>query len=311
MKAVFCEKYGGPDVLKLIDIKKPEPKHDEVLIKIFATSVTNSDLFIRGFNIPLRYKIFMRIALGIFKPGNGIIGEVLSGEIEKVGTSVKRFKVGQKVYGLTGFSLGAYAEYKCMKVTDSKQGCIAIKPDNITHEDATGVAYGGLLALQALEKKSIEPGMKVLIYGASSTTGTIAIQYAKSFGAIVTAVCSSTNIPLVKSLGADKVLDYNDEVSCAKLDFYDIILDAVGKAKTSSLKKVCGLFLNKNGRSYSIDDEALLLKSDRLDRISVLVESGLIKPVTDRIYPLEQIVDAHRYVETGHKKGNVAIRICE
>jgi NADPH:quinone reductase-like Zn-dependent oxidoreductase len=294
----------------LAECNKPEPKDDEVLIKIFATSVTNSDLFIRGSKIPLRFLIPMRIMMGLFKPRKEIIGEVLSGEIVEVGAKIKRFKVGDEVYGLTGFSLGAYAEYKCMKDTDSKQGCIAVKPKNISHEEATSAAYGGLLAFQALEKWKLQAGQKVLIYGASGTTGTMAIQYAKALGAEeVTAVCSTQNFPLVQTLGADKVLNYTDDRELSKLDMYDIVLDAVGKARTSNLKKACRKSLGLHGQYFSIDDEALILSSERLNSIRDLVESWHIKPINDRCYPLEQIVEAHHYVEKGHKKGNVAITV--
>ena len=175
MKAVIYEKYGPPEVLQIIHCNKPQPKEDEILIKIYATSVTNSDIFIRSSKIPLVVMIPMRLMIGIRGPRKSIIGEVFSGEIEYVGPQIKRFKVGDQVYGLTGFSLGAYADYKCMKEIDSKQGCLAIKPKNISFEDATSAAYGGLLAFQQLEKVNITNKNKVLIYGASSTSGTIAV----------------------------------------------------------------------------------------------------------------------------------------
>ena len=174
MKAIACTKYGPPDVLKIVEYERPVPQDDEVLIKIHATSVTNSDIFIRGSQIPLRFRIPMRLMIGITRPRHDIIGEVLSGEVVQVGAKIRRFKVGDQVFGLTGFSLGAYADYKCMKEDDSKQGCIALKPDNISHEEATSAAYGGLLALQYLDKAGIRPNQKVLVYGASGTAGTIA-----------------------------------------------------------------------------------------------------------------------------------------
>lgn len=309
MKVILCKKYGPPEVLTLVDRDKPVPKEDEVLIKVFAASVTNSDIFIRGSNIPLRFFIPMRLMMGIFGPRKKIIGEVLAGEIVQTGHKITRFKTGDQVYGLTGFSLGAYAEYKCMKETDSKQGCIAIKPQNISFEEATSAAYGGLLAFQTLEKWSIKPNQKVLVYGASGTTGTMAVQYVKALGADVTAVCSATNARFVQKLGADQVLDYMDDSSVSRLDKYDFVFDAVGKAKTSSLKKACMQQTTMKGQYGSIDDSALILSSDRLDRIRELVETNRIKPVNSRSYPLEQIVDAHRYVESGHKLGNVAITI--
>lgn len=310
MKAIVCTEYGSPDVLQITEVQKPIPRSNQVLIKIYATSVTNSDLFIRGTNIPLRFMVPMRIMLGLKRPRNSIIGEVLSGEIESVGAEIQRFHIGDQVYGLTGFSLGAYAEYKCMREKDSKQGCIAIKPRNISHEEATAAAYGGLLAFQYCEKGSIKTGDKVLIYGASGTSGIVAVQLAKHLGAEVTGVCSTENVGLVTSLGADKVLDYTDEGAVARLEHYDFVLDAVGKRRTSDLKKASVKALAENGKYVSIDDGALLLESSRLDRIRELIEAEKIRPVTDRCYPLEQIVEAHTYVEGGHKRGNVAITVC-
>lgn len=309
MKAIFCSKYGSPEVLQIKEYKKPVPKKDEVLINIYATSVTDSDIFIRSSNVEPGLIIPFRLMIGIQRPRNPILGEVFSGEIEYAGSEIKRFKVGDKVYGFTGFSLGAYADYKCMKEIDSKRGCLSIKPNNISFEEATSAAYGGMLALQFMDKFEIKPESKILIYGASGTSGTFAIQYAKYFGAEVTAVCSSSNFEFVKSLGADKVLDYFKNDSINKLERYDLILDAVGKRKTSELKKKCFKSLTQNGKYISIDDEALQLSSERLNKIAKLVESGKIKPVTDRVYNFDQIVEAHQYVELGHKKGNVAITV--
>lgn len=307
MKAIFCTKYGPPEVLQIKEYAKPIPKKDEVLIKIYATSVTDSDIFIRSSKVALGILIPFRLMLGIRKPRNPIIGEVFAGEIEFAGSDIKRFKVGDQVYGFTGFSLGAYADYKCMKEKDSKRGCLAIKPKNISFEEATSAAYGGLLAVQFMDKLQINSDSKVLIYGASGTTGTFAIQYANSFGAEVTAVCSSLNKEFVKSLGADKVLDYAAYDSINKLEKYDLVLDAVGKRKTSELKKASMNALTSTGKYISIDDKALQLSSARLNKITKLVETGSVKPITDRIYKFEQIVEAHKYVETGHKRGNVAI----
>ena len=309
MRAIACAKYGPPEVLHLTLCKKPVPKKDEVLIQIYATSVTNSDIFIRGSNIPLRFKIPMRLMLGITRPRNPILGEVFAGVIASAGPEIRRFKAGDRVYGLTGFSLCAYAEYKCMRDIDSKQGCIAHMPGNTSFEEATSAAYGGLLAFQSLEKRTIARGQKVLIYGASGTSGTIAVQYAKHFGATVTGVCGPSHIEFVRSLGADTVLDYTTTDSVEALEEYDVVLDAVGICKSSVLKRACAKALTTNGIYLSIDDGALLLHSDRLQRITTFVEAGIITPVNDRVYPFESIVDAHRYVELGHKKGNVAITV--
>jgi NADPH:quinone reductase-like Zn-dependent oxidoreductase len=309
MKAIICTKYGPPDVLKIVEYEKPVPKDDEVLIKIYATSVTNSDIFIRSSNVPLMVLIPMRMMIGITRPRNEILGEVFSGEVVQIGSKIKRFRVGDHVYGLTGFSLGAYADYKCMKEADSKQGCLALKPENISFEEATSAAYGGLLALQFLEKGNIQAKQKVLIYGASGTSGTIAIQYAKHLGAEVTGVCRAENTQFVKSLGADKTLDYTKEDSISKLEAYDFVLDSVGKRKTSKLKEACKLSITNNGKFVSIDDGPLILSSERLNKIKELVEAKIITPINDKCYPFEQIIDAHRYVELGHKKGNVAITV--
>jgi NADPH:quinone reductase-like Zn-dependent oxidoreductase len=309
MKAIICPKYGPPEVLQMQDVEKPSPKSDEVLIKIHATAVTASDIFIRGSQIPIRFKIPMRLMMGIIKPRKPIIGLVLAGEIESIEKDVKRFKPGDQVYGLTGFGLGAYAEYKCMKETDSTIGCLALKPANISYEEATMVIYGGLLAFQFMDRGNIQHGQKVLIYGASGTTGTTAIQYARYLGAIVTAVCSTTNLDLVKSLGAEAVMDYTKENTIKPGIQFDFILDAVGKSKTSKLKEVCKNALVPGGKYVSIDDGNLKLNSKRLNLIKELVEDGHIKPVIDRCYPLEEIAEAHRYVGEGHKKGGVVIKV--
>ena len=309
MKAIVCTKYGLPEVLQLKDVEKPAPKNDEVCIKIHATAVTASDTFIRGYKIPLRFRIPMRLMLGLTKPRKSITGLVLAGEIESAGKDIKRFRTGDQVYGLTGFGLGAYAEYKCMKETDSTYGCLEFKPANLSYEEATVAAYGGLLAFQFMDLGNIQPGQNVLIYGASGTTGTIAIQYARYLGAKVTGVCSTTNLELVKSLGADAVIDYTYVDTIDPGVQYDFILDAVGKSKTSKFKEACKKALSEGGKYVSIDDSALLLDSKRLARIKELAEAGYLKPFIDRSYPLEDIAEAHRYVEKGHKKGGVVIKV--
>lgn len=311
MKAVICKKYGPPENLEIVEYKNPVPKDDEVLIKIYASSVTDSDIFIRSSNVPFSMLIPFRLMIGIFKPRNEILGEVFSGVIEQIGSRIQRFKVGDHVYGLTGMSLGAYADYKCMREIDSKKGCIAIKPSNISFEEATAAAYGGLLAFQFLEKGNIQPNQKVLIYGASGTSGTIAVQYAKHLGAEVTGVSGEKNIQLLNSLGADKTLNYHRDDSVYQLEKYDFVLDSVGKRKTSKLKEACKQSLKNGGKYVSIDDEALVLNSKRLDRVRELVEANIITPINDRCYPFEQIIDAHRYVELGHKKGGVAITVVD
>jgi NADPH:quinone reductase-like Zn-dependent oxidoreductase len=309
MKAIICTKYGPPEVLQIKEVEKPAPQDNEVLIKIYATAVTASDIFIRGSQLPIQFLIPMRLMIGLTKPRKSIIGLVLAGEVESIGKDVKRFGLGDQVYGLTGFGLGAYAEYKCMKETDSTYGCLAKKPGNISYEEATVAAYGGLLAFQYMEKGNIQRGQNVLIYGASGTSGTMAIQYAKYLGAKVTAVCSTSNLEMVKSLGAETVIDYTKQDSLNPGVQYDFILDAVGQNKTSKLKKACKKALAPGGKYVSIDDGNLLLDSKRLTLIKELVEAGHIKPVIDKCFRFDEIVEAHRYVGKGHKKGGVAIKV--
>jgi NADPH:quinone reductase-like Zn-dependent oxidoreductase len=309
MKAVICEKYGGTEVLKVVEVAKPTPKDNEVCIKIHATAVTNSDIFIRSSKLPFPIIILFRLMIGIFKPRKSIIGLVFSGEIESIGRKIKRFKQGDCVYGITGFGLGAYAEYMCMKEIDSKIGCIAIKPANLSHEEATMAAYGGLLAFQYLEKGNIQKGQKVLIYGASGTSGILAIQIAKHLGAEVTGVCSTSNLEMVKKLGADYVIDYTKQDSIPDGIHYDFMLDSVGRSKTSKLKIACKKALSSKAKYVSIDDGDLKNDLQRLNKIKEFAEAGYVKPVLDRCYKLEDIVEAHRYVENGHKKGGVAITV--
>ena len=256
---------------------------------------------------PYSMLIPLNLMIGISKPRNEIIGEVFAGVIEQVGPGIAIFKVGDQVYGFTGLSLGAYADYKCMKEKNSKKGCVAIKPANISYEEATAAAYGCLLAFQYLEKGNVQPNQKLLIYGASGTSGIIAIQLAKYLGAEVTGVCSSKNSDFVKSIGADKVLDYTKQNSQTELEEYDVILDCVGKAKNSVLKEACKKSLSKYGKYISIDHGALICSSDHLSKIKEMNENNAIKPINGRCYNFDQIIDAHKYVELGHKRGNVAI----
>jgi NADPH:quinone reductase-like Zn-dependent oxidoreductase len=296
---MMCTKYGPPEVLRPGDLAMPRPKDNEVLIKVRAAAVTMSDIYIRGCRVPLRLQI----------PRNPVLGEVLAGEVESVGQAVTRFKAGDAVYGLTGFGLGAYAEYKCMRERDSKRGCLALKPANISFEEATAVAYGGLLAFQYMERGNIQPGQDVLVYGASGTAGTTAVQLAKALGARVTGVCGASHLELVKSLGADEAIDYALEVGLPPGRRFDFVLDAVGKNRTSKLKEACKNALAPLGKYVSIDDGPLRLDSRRLAAVSARVEAGQIKPVIDRCYRLEELAEAHRYVEHGHKHGGVVVRV--
>jgi len=305
MKAIVCTKYGPPEVLQLKEVEKPTPRNNEVCIKIFATAVTASDCIIRGFKVPSRRWILGRLLVGLTKPRKPILGLVLAGEIETVGKDVKRFQTGDRVYAFTKFRFGAYAEYICLP----EDSVMASMPSNLTYEEAAAIPFGGLLALHYLRKGNIRSGQKVLIYGASGAVGTCAVQLAKYFGAEVTGVCSTTNLELVKSLGADTVIDYTKEDVTNRGELYDCIFDAVGKRKSSKLKVQCKTALTPNGKYTSVDDGSPKLHIEDLILLKELVETGKIKPVIDRCYPLEHIVGAHRYVDQGHKKGNVVITV--
>ena len=309
MKAVICTKYGPPEVLQIKEVEKPSPKPDEVLVKILATTVHIGDTKIRRFEPGLGpvkdffFKPLMRIIVGFTRPRKKILGMELSGVIEAIGKNVTRFKVGDPVFASTEFRFGAYAQYCCIP----EKGILAIKPTNMTHEEAAPVSNGGITALIHLRKANIRKDQKVLIYGASGSVGTYAIQIAKNYGAEVTAVCSTSNLELVKSLGADKVIDYTKEDFTQSGETYDVIYDAVGKIESSKRKKSLaksGLYLNVLTMSGNIK-----LKIEDLYSLKELCEAGKLRTVIDRVYPMEEIVEAHRYVDKGHKKGNVVITI--
>jgi NADPH:quinone reductase-like Zn-dependent oxidoreductase len=307
MKAIVCTKYGPPEVLQIREVEKPTPKDNEVLVKVRATTVHIGDTKIRrlepglGPVIDVFFKPMMRIMLGFKGPRNKILGMELAGDVEAVGRDVTMFKPRDPVFASTEFRMGAYAGYCCIP----EKGILAIKPNNMTYEEAAPVSNGGLTALISLRKANIQKGQKVLIYGASGSVGTYAVQIARHFGAEVTGVCSKANFEMVKSLGADKLIDYTQEDFTQRSDVYDVIFDAVGKIASSKRKKS----LKKPGMYLSAFDLSgnLKLKVADLIYLKELCEAGILKSVIDRSYPMEQIVEAHRYVDKGHKKGNVVI----
>jgi len=310
MRAVICTKYGPPEVLRLEEVEKPIPKNNEVLIKIHATTVHIGDTKIRGFKpgmgfaLDLLVKPFMWIAVGFTGPRRKILGMELSGEIESVGKDVSLFKKDDHVFGATEMRFGAYAEYICLP----EDWALAIKPANMTHEQAASVPNGGITALLILRKANVQSGQKVLVYGASGSVGTFAVQLAKAFGAEVTGVCSSANLDLVKTLGADKVIDYTTMDFTRNGESYDLIFDAVGKLSRPRIKGA----LTKTGKYLNVlTDSGTSMKINVADLITIkdFIEAKKLRSVIDRQYPLEQIVEAHQYVDKGHKKGNVIITV--
>jgi NADPH:quinone reductase-like Zn-dependent oxidoreductase len=302
MKAIVATKYGGPEVLQLQEVHKPTPKANEILIKVRATTVSAGDFRMRSFTVPPAFWIPARIALGLTKPKQPIYGMELAGEVESIGNDVTKFKVGDQVFASTlTESFGGYAEYKAFP----EQGMVAIKPANITYEEAAALPIGATTALRLLRKGNIQRGQKVLIYGASGSVGTYAIQLAKYFGTEVTGVCSTSSLDMVKSLGADHVIDYTKEDFSAIAERYDVIYDTVAKFPKSQYSKV----LAPNGTFITMAKLETKENKDNLVTIKQLIEAGEIKAFIDRCYPLEQMVEAHRYVDTGHKKGNVVITV--
>ena len=322
MKAIVCEKYGSPDVLKLKEVDKPSPGKKEILVKLNATTVTSRDIRIRSFHFPPSAWLFVGLVFGFRKPKNPILGSDLAGVVEAVGEGVKIFKPGDKIFGTTsGMKLGAWAEYICLP----EEGVIGLKPDNVSDTEAGAIAFGGLTALHYLRKGNIQPGQKVLVYGASGSLGTFGVQLAKHFGAEVTGVCSTAKTDFVESIGADEVIDYQKEDFTKSKKSYDIIFDTIGKtsflptlkaltkngmylqAVGSLAKSLPAIFLQKGGKKI-IGGIADFRRED-LMFLMELVQTGKIKSIVDKVYPLEMMDEAHKYIDAGYKKGNVAITI--
>lgn len=322
MKAIVWTKYGSPDGLHLGEVAKPTVKDNQVLIKIRAATVTAGDCEVRSLKFPLWLALPIRLYMGIINPRNKILGQELAGDIEAVGKDVKRFKVGDPVFGGTGLNFGAHAEYICLP----ENGVLAIKPATMTYEEAAAVPTGGLEALHFLRKASIQPGQKVLIVGAGGSIGSFGVQLARHFGAEVTGVDSTAKLDMLRSIGAAQVIDYTQEDFTQNGETYDVIFDVVGKtsfAPTYRLLKPNGRYLIGNpslshivrmfGASITGGKKVIIgaanQSTDDLVFLKGLIEAGALKSVIDRRYPLEQTADAHRYVDTGQKRGNVVITV--
>ncbi|PLT28110.1 NAD(P)-dependent alcohol dehydrogenase [Peribacillus deserti] len=322
MKAIVYTKYGPPDVLQLKEVEKPFPKEHEILVKVKAATVTAADIRSRSFTVPKAFWLPARLTLGFRHPKKEILGMELAGVVERVGKNVKRFKAGDQVFAASLQGFGAYAEYKCLP----EYGPVCIKPSNITYAEAAAIPIGARTALYFLRKADIQKGQKVLVYGASGSVGSYAVQIARYFGAEVTGVCSTNNLEWVKSLGADKVIDYTAEDVYSTDETYDVLFEAVNKSTFSD----CIKLLKKGGTYINITEPLPSLRmlktkltstkkimlsrnspetSEALNFLKELVEAGNLKVVIDRSYKFEEIAEAHRYVEKGHKKGNVVITV--
>jgi NADPH:quinone reductase-like Zn-dependent oxidoreductase len=322
MKAAVYERYGPPDVVQLKEVEKPTPKDNEVLIKIHATTVTSGDWRARSLVMPAGFGFMGRLVFGVTKPRQPILGTELAGEIEAAGKDVSRFKVGDRVFAFSGAGMGCHAEYKCMP----EDGAIALKPLNLTYDEAAAISFGGTTALDFFRRGRLQSGERVLVNGASGGVGTAAVQLARHFGADVTGVCSTANLKLVSSLGATQVVDYTREDFTRNGETYDVIVDTVGTAPFSrsknSLAEGGRLLLVLGGISdmlqvpwVSMTTRKKVIAGPSAERaedlrfLAELVRAGAFRPVIGRRYPFEQIAEAHRYVDTGRKIGNVVITL--
>ena len=322
MKAVVYERYGPPEVLQLQEVDEPTPKDNEVLIKTHATTVTSGDWRVRSLNVPAGFGLMTRLVFGVSRPKQPILGTELAGVIESVGNDVKKFKVGDQVFAFSDTAMGCHAEYKCMP----EDGALALKPPNLTFEEAAALSFGGTTALDFFRRGRLQNGERVLVNGASGAVGTAAVQLAKHFGADVTGVCSTANLELVRSLGASHVVDYTQEDFTQNGETYDVIVDTAGSAPFSrskaSLKEGGRLLMVLGGLPDMLQIPWVSMTSSKkviagpaagraedLRFLAGLAETGEFKPVIDRRYPFEQIAEAHRYVDTGRKKGNVVITL--
>jgi NADPH:quinone reductase-like Zn-dependent oxidoreductase len=305
MRAAVCTAYGPPEVLQIRTVPDPHPKNNEVCIRLVATSVTASDCIVRGLKLRGVYKLFMRAAFGLRAPRKGIIGMIAAGEIESVGREVTSLKPGDQVFGMDGFRAGTYAEKVCWPAS----AALALRPANLTYEESAALPYGGLIASFFVRRLKVREGQRVLVYGASGAIGTSAVQLARHLGAEVTGVCSAANLELVRSLGATTVIDYTADDFTKGATRYDVIFDAVGKRKSAKAMLNAPAALAPGGVSLSVDDAFPRTKRSDLLVLKELAESGAFRPVIDRRYTLDEIVEAHRYVDLGHKKGNVIVTI--
>jgi len=311
MRAIICTRYGPPEVLQLAEVPKPVPLDNEMLIRVHATTCHIGDVRVRGAILPLWMQVPFRLYMGIRKPKCKILGMELSGMVEAIGKSVRRFKAGDAVLAFAGYSLGGYAEYICLPADagDIRKGLVAHKPAAMSFaEAAAGLATGGLTALSMLRKADVRPGLSVLINGASGSVGVYAVQLARHFGAEVTGVCSTRNLALVRSLGAGKVIDYTRDELATCPETFDVVFDAVGKLPAvlaRSLSAPAGLHLDVRKDAGSVGK----MTTADLQFLTALVDDGELRSFIDREYPLERIVEAHAYVQQGHKRGHVVINV--